>query len=86
MSGTRQLRARAQARLERAAREGVWRTALQVFDMAAAALAWLMLLPVTLVLHLAGFRRLTVLTGRIGHLAAEPDSETDKSMSSTIWW
>ena len=34
---------------------------------------WLLLLPVTAVLHLAGFRRLTVITGRIGHFAAEVD-------------
>ncbi|MDA0225585.1 MAG: TIGR04372 family glycosyltransferase, partial [Proteobacteria bacterium] len=74
MSGTRQVRARVQARLEQAAREGVWGTALQVLGVATSTLAWLALLPVTLTLHLAGFRRLTVLTGRIGHLAAEPDS------------
>jgi putative glycosyltransferase (TIGR04372 family) len=34
---------------------------------------WFTLLPVTLVLHFAGFRRLTVITQRIGHLAAEID-------------
>ena len=34
---------------------------------------WLLLLPATLALHLAGFRRLTVLTERVGHFAAEVD-------------
>jgi len=34
---------------------------------------WLVLLPVTLVLHLIGYRRVTVFTDRIGHLAAEID-------------
>jgi putative glycosyltransferase (TIGR04372 family) len=36
-------------------------------------LAWLVLLPVTLVLHVAGFRHVPVFTERIGHLALEPD-------------
>lgn len=74
MTGTPQLRARVRARLERAAREGARRTVLQVLDAAASSLAWLVLLPATLILHLAGYRRLTVLASRIGHLAAEPDS------------
>lgn len=34
---------------------------------------WLLLLPVTMVLHVLGYRRITVITGRIGHLAAEVD-------------
>jgi len=34
---------------------------------------WLAFLPVTCVLHLLGFRRLTVITSRIGHLAVEVD-------------
>jgi len=34
---------------------------------------WLLLLPVTAALHLAGFRRLTVLTERVGHFAGEID-------------
>jgi len=33
----------------------------------------LLLAPLGLVLHLAGFRRLTFITARVGHLAAEPD-------------
>jgi putative glycosyltransferase (TIGR04372 family) len=32
-----------------------------------------MLLPLTIALHLAGYRRITVFTQRIGHLALEPD-------------
>lgn len=34
---------------------------------------WLLLLPLTSALHLAGYRRITVFTDRIGHLAMEPD-------------
>lgn len=34
---------------------------------------WLLLLPVAIVLHTVGFRRVTVFTDRIGHLAAEID-------------
>jgi putative glycosyltransferase (TIGR04372 family) len=68
-----QLVARLEARLRRAAQEGAWRTALYLLDLVASAALWLMLLPLTLALHLAGFRRLSVLVGRIGHLAAEPD-------------
>lgn len=34
---------------------------------------WFILLPLTVLLHLAGYRRVTVFTDRIGHLALEPD-------------
>ena len=34
---------------------------------------WILLLPLTLLLHVAGYRRLMVFTDRIGHLALEPD-------------
>lgn len=34
---------------------------------------WFILLPATTLLHLAGYRRVTVFTDRIGHLALEPD-------------
>jgi putative glycosyltransferase (TIGR04372 family) len=70
----RQLAARLRARLERAGHEGIGRTAIQLLALAVSAAVWLSLLPLTLLLHLAGFRRLGVLVGRIGHLAAEPDS------------
>jgi len=36
-------------------------------------LIWLLLLPVSVVLHIAGFRRVPVGVQRIGHLALEPD-------------
>jgi putative glycosyltransferase (TIGR04372 family) len=74
MTAASQFRARLRARLERAEREGAVRTLLQLLEFTASALVWLVLLPLTLGLHAAGFRRLTVLTGRIGHLAAEPDA------------
>jgi putative glycosyltransferase (TIGR04372 family) len=69
-----QLSARLGVRVDRAVQEGVWRTSAEFLGAAAAGVVWALLLPVTMVLHLAGFRRLTVLVGRIGHLAAEPDS------------
>ena len=34
---------------------------------------WILLLPLTIALHLGGFRRVPVFTERIGHLALEPD-------------
>lgn len=34
---------------------------------------WLVLLPLTVVLHVVGFRRVTIFTDRIGHLSLEPD-------------
>lgn len=69
-----QFTARLGVRIDRALHEGLWRTTLQCAEFVAVTLCWFLLLPLTLVLHLAGFRRLTVLVGRIGHLAAEPDS------------
>jgi len=39
----------------------------------AGVLVWLFLLPITLIMHIAGYRRVTVFTDRIGHLALEPD-------------
>jgi len=69
-----QLAARLRARASRAASDGPWRTAAALLDLAATAACWLLLLPLTLALHLAGYRRLDVLTARIGHLAAEPDT------------
>lgn len=66
--------ARLGVRVDRAVQEGVWRTSAELLGTAAAGVVWAFLLPATMVLHLAGFRRLTVLVGRIGHLAAEPDS------------
>ena len=74
MSRVEQFRERARARLDQAVKQGLRSTALALVDLAASAALWLALLPLALCLHLAGFRRLTVLVGRIGHLAAEPDS------------
>lgn len=69
-----QFYARLHVRLERARKEGLWLAGGQLLDLLASAAVWVVLLPVSVALHLAGFRRLTVLVGRIGHLAAEPDS------------
>ena len=70
----KQLSARLNIRIDRAVREGGWRTTLRLTDLVASSLIWAAMLPISLALHLAGLRRLTVLVGRIGHLAAEPDS------------
>jgi putative glycosyltransferase (TIGR04372 family) len=57
----------------RARAEGVAWTACEVARRAAFLPAWLVLLPFTLLLCLAGYRRVAVITERIGHLAAEID-------------
>ncbi len=44
----------------------------------------LVLLPVTAVLHLVGFRQVTVFTDRIGHLAIEPDCLLKEQMQGLI--
>ncbi len=54
-------------------RQGLARLPLKIAKHGVRLMLWLVLLPVTIVLHLAGFRRLTVFTERIGHLAIEPD-------------
>ena len=66
--------ARTKGRIDRAKLEGFWHTALQAIDFTAATVVWILLLPAAYCFHVAGFRRLTVLVGRVGHLAAEPDS------------
>jgi putative glycosyltransferase (TIGR04372 family) len=68
------LMARARARVARAGQEGAMRTLAELLEWLASALLWAALLPLALLLHAAGYRRLTVLTERIGHLAAEMDS------------
>ena len=70
----RSLTPRLRARIERARREGLGATTLELASKTAAILGAFVLLPVSIVLHMAGYRRVTFLTGRIGHLAAEPDS------------
>lgn len=67
------LRVRIQIRWERIKQEGIARTAASLAALALAIGVWSVLLPVTVILHLAGLRRLTVIGGRIGHLAAEVD-------------
>ena len=54
-------------------RQGLARLPLKVANRAIKLILWFALLPVTVVLHVAGHRRVTVFTDRIGHLAAEPD-------------
>lgn len=65
--------ARVGARLLRACREGLRANLALAASTLAATAIWFALLPVTIALHLAGYRRLPVLTQRIGHLAAEID-------------
>lgn len=67
------LRARIAARLARARRDGLARTTSDFGGRLLTLAAGLLLIPVALAMHVAGFRRLTFITNRIGHLAAEPD-------------
>ncbi len=64
---------RVQYAANRALEEGLLWTAKEMALRLALWLAWLCLVPLTLPFHLAGYRRLPVLTQRIGHLAAELD-------------
>jgi putative glycosyltransferase (TIGR04372 family) len=52
---------------------GYWWLFTRLIKRTAMSAGWLLLLPITLVLHATGFRRITVITDRIGHLAAEID-------------
>jgi len=54
-------------------RQGVLWLAGRLLVGSARAIGWVVLLPATLILHLAGWRRVLVFTDRIGHLAAEVD-------------
>jgi putative glycosyltransferase (TIGR04372 family) len=65
---------RLQAYIQRKWNEGVISLATKLLQQATQSILWLALLPLTVALHLAGFRRLTVLTPRIGHLAIEVDT------------
>jgi putative glycosyltransferase (TIGR04372 family) len=53
--------------------EGLLWTLRELGERALLVLLWLLLLPVTVTLHVAGFRRLSVITERVGHFAAEID-------------
>ena len=66
--------ARARARLERARRDGWSRTLAEIAGRSMTLLAGVLLIPAAAIAHLAGYRRITFIVGRIGHLAAEPDS------------
>lgn len=57
----------------RARAEGFAWTARELARRTAFVPAWLILLPFTLLLYWAGYRRVAVITERIGHLAAEID-------------
>jgi putative glycosyltransferase (TIGR04372 family) len=59
--------------VNRARDEGFWWTSKEISIRASSWIVWLCLVPVSLPLHLLGFRRLPILTQRIGHLAAEVD-------------
>jgi len=59
--------------VNRARDQGLWWTAKEVAARAGLWVVWLCLVPLTWPLHVAGFRRLPILTQRIGHLAAEVD-------------
>jgi putative glycosyltransferase (TIGR04372 family) len=59
--------------LRRVRNQGIARLPGKLAKRAIGVILWLVLLPVTAVLHLAGYRRVTVFTDRIGHLALEPD-------------
>jgi len=59
--------------LRRIRRLGLSRVSFKLSDRALKLALWFVLLPLTLALHLRGYRRVTVFTDRIGHLAIEPD-------------
>lgn len=65
---------RLRTRFGRAQQEGWGATGFAGLMLIGTAAIWATLLPVTIILHLAGYRRLNVLCGRIGHLAAEVDT------------
>jgi putative glycosyltransferase (TIGR04372 family) len=67
-----ELKARLVSRLMRARAEGVARTAAGLAGRAAALILGLALLPLALAGHALGYRRITFITQRVGHLAMEP--------------
>ena len=58
---------------ERFRQQGVGWGVARLFKQATFVIGWFVLLPITLILHFIGYRRVTVFTDRIGHLAAELD-------------
>ena len=53
--------------------EGLYWTICELLQRGCLWVLWLILLPITFIGHLFGYRRLPVITERIGHLAAEID-------------
>ena len=66
-------RIRLRGQMGRARREGVIATSQRIATAMAYVATWVCFLPITIVGHLAGYRRLTVIGERVGHLAAEVD-------------
>ena len=66
--------ARLMSRIVRARKEGVRRTLAELTIRLSVILLGIALLPLSLIGHALGFRQVTFITQRIGHLAAEPDS------------
>lgn len=64
---------RIEGRLRRFRSQGLRKTLVEVARRTGTAFFGIMLLPVAVLLHVLGFRRLTVFTERIGHLAIEVD-------------
>jgi putative glycosyltransferase (TIGR04372 family) len=58
---------------KRIKQQGTVHIFLKAVGKIASIVLWVFLLPITCLLHLAGYRRVTVFTERIGHLAIEPD-------------
>jgi putative glycosyltransferase (TIGR04372 family) len=54
-------------------KQGIYKLPLKAAKRILSITLWFVLLPLTFLLHLAGYRRVTVFTDRIGHLALEPD-------------
>ncbi|MEW6368778.1 MAG: hypothetical protein AB1714_29470 [Acidobacteriota bacterium] len=57
----------------RIANEGGWWLVKRGLRLLWDLLLWVLLLPATVTLHCLGYRRITVYSERIGHLAGEPD-------------
>lgn len=54
-------------------KQGSWQIFRKLISKSSSIALWIILLPITSLLHFAGYRRVTVFTDRIGHLALEPD-------------
>jgi putative glycosyltransferase (TIGR04372 family) len=54
-------------------RQGLYKLPLKAVNRIVRIVLWIVLLPLTIVLHFVGYRHVSVFTQRIGHLAIEPD-------------